>query len=441
MSYTDSQMRAFTQVAYSDLKKGYDYLCSKSNGQKSFSISAVKEATMMLDKNADLSSLNCLTEEQLNTWCISGVHDTNSTNGFYACIIETSPGEAVVGFRGSEAMNDASNMINDWVRADLGLLNSTCTSQQAEAERFLNKYKDQLNSYDSITMTGHSLGGNLAEYATIVSDKYGLDDNITQCVSMDGPGFSQEFIFSHKDRIKSMSGVMKHYRWSFVGGLLFDLPGVSYSYVVVTEEGNRRSVYRHDTKYLMYDQNGNLIESEQDSLAQVASVLSKSVDSLPREIGNIIKYGLGSLMIAYSLFVDENGIINQCKNLFSQICAGIESLKHFDIEKFIRKLTGGNYNYIKVDTSRLTNDVNSVIDMLARVNKNINEMYDEVVALNGMWTGPANIAFTQKFQEDYNEVKEYLKDVNNYVKSLAQKSESYNMCENTAISMAESIYV
>lgn len=38
-------------------------------------------------------------------------------------------------------------------------------------------------------MTGHSLGGNLAEYATIMSYKYGLDTKIKQCVSMDGPGF------------------------------------------------------------------------------------------------------------------------------------------------------------------------------------------------------------------------------------------------------------
>lgn len=48
-------------------------------------------------------------------WNISGVHNTNSQNGFYACIIETAPREAAVGFRGSEDMGDLSNVANDWV--------------------------------------------------------------------------------------------------------------------------------------------------------------------------------------------------------------------------------------------------------------------------------------------------------------------------------------
>ena len=42
--------------------------------------------------------------------------------------------------------------------------------------------------YDSITVAGHSKGGNKAQYVTVLSDK------VDRCISMDGQGFSQEFI-------------------------------------------------------------------------------------------------------------------------------------------------------------------------------------------------------------------------------------------------------
>ena len=72
-------------------------------------------------------------------------------------------------------------------------------------------------------MTGHSLGGNLAEYATVMSYKYGLDKKIKQCASLDGPGFSDEFIKTNREHILAMSGVMKHYKWSLISGMLLDL--------------------------------------------------------------------------------------------------------------------------------------------------------------------------------------------------------------------------
>ena len=335
MGYTDREMRAFSQVAYADLEKGYDYLRALFPSQKSFTIQEVADATRMLDPSADLGNLNSLTSEQLNSWKIAGVHDTNSKNGFYACIIETSPGNVAVGFRGSESMTDPSSMANDWVGADLGLLNSYCTNQQLEVHRFLNRYADQLNGYDNVAMTGHSLGGNLAEYATIMSGDYGLDDNIKQCVSLDGPGFSQEFIMANLDKITKMSGVMKHYSWSLVGAMLFGLPGVQNYNVVVSEEANTEDneemgvFTRHSTKYLEYDENGNLIiTNDRDITATLFYYFSKGFDSMPKFMGDHVKGFLGAFMItgmyAYDCFFGENGIINQLKNIYEKyikLCA------------------------------------------------------------------------------------------------------------------------
>ena len=311
MAYSDLQSRAFTQIAYMDLDEKYVDYC-KANGTDSAPLSEIL-STSQYEKLKNLG----LTDAEINSWNISGVHDTNSQNGFYACIIETAPGEAAVGFRGSEDMGDLNNVANDWVGADIGLVNSTCTNQQEEVDRFLQKYKDQLNGYDSVAMAGHSLGGNLAEYATIVSYKYGLDDNITQCVSMDGPGLSNEFIDKYRDQIEKMSGVMYHPRWSFVGTMLNDLPGVEYQYVEVSNDANAiddadyNAATRHDTKYLAYDENGNLVEGEQDDLSRITSVISEGVDHLPAPIGNALITLVGGAWIGFTWakesFLDKDG--------------------------------------------------------------------------------------------------------------------------------------
>lgn len=319
MAYSDLQSRAFTQIAYMDLDEKYVDYC-KANGTDSAPLSEIL-STKEYNKLISLG----IKEEEINSWSISGVHNTNSDNGFYACIIETSPGEAAVGFRGSEPMDELGNVVNDWVGADIGLVNSTCTNQQEEVDRFLQKYQEQLNGYDSVAMAGHSLGGNLAEYATIVSYKYGLDDNITQCVSMDGPGFSKEFIDMYRDQIEKMSGVMYHPRWSFVGTMLNDLPGVEYQYVQVeakvTEDENGNEIVdnynaatRHDTKYLVYDENGKLVEGEQDDLSKITSVISEGVDHLPAPIGNALITLVGGAWIGFTWakenFLNEDGSIS-----------------------------------------------------------------------------------------------------------------------------------
>lgn len=442
MGYTDSEMRNFTQIAYADLEKGYDYLSAMYPERSSFTIKELAEATKMVDKTANLEPLSCLTEEQFSTWSISGIHDTNSTNGFYACIIETSPGNAVVGFRGSEDPKDPSNLVNDWIKADLGLLNSTCTNQQAEVERFLNMYKDQLGSYDSLAMTGHSLGGNLAEYATIVSGKYSLDDKITQCVSMDGPGFSNEFLMKYRKEIQSMSGVMKHYRWSLVGGLLFDLPGVDYQFVGVSDENHddkMNSLTRHDTKYLVYDENGNLIPSEQDGLAKATRAFSQAVEIMPHIDTNkfiamlIYNFLIGSTYLYHRLF-DDGGLIDYIfKNYIKDY--------YTDFVNFIRKIGERNNDYLRVNTEKLSRDAATVENLIQNIIRKVDEMFEEVQSLNGMWTGTANNAFRAKFSKEHSEIKKYLNDFKDYSNKLTEDSNEYNNCENYAINMANAIRI
>ena len=55
--------------------------------------------------------------------------------------------------------------------------------------------------YEDITVTGHSKGGNLAQYVTVK-----CTDRISLCVSYDGQGFSDDFLEKYAEEIKLASG-------------------------------------------------------------------------------------------------------------------------------------------------------------------------------------------------------------------------------------------
>lgn len=292
MTLTDWELKAISRIAYCDLENAkadklpmslYDAL-SKEDREKlvRFGIS----------------------EEKMRAWKVLKTHDDNGPNGtgFWACAIEVFPGHVAVGFRGSEALDSTQDVRQDWVGADLGLLNSTMTDQQAEAREFFRLNKDWLDDY-TLTLTGHSLGGNLAEYATIISSEYGLDDNILQCASLDGPGHSLEFINKYRDEIEKMSGVMYHPRWSWVGGLLHDLPGVQYRYIDVENSDRADEDYnfgtRHGLEYVKQDEKNpqNFADGEQDDFAKITEVITEGADLLPAPIGNAVVTIVGSIWI------------------------------------------------------------------------------------------------------------------------------------------------
>ena len=431
MGYSDYEMKNFTQVAYADLGKAYDYLHSCCPDRDSFTIAELEQTARAIDSNADLKSLRYLDNEQKMNWRISAVHDTNAKNGFYGCIIETEPGHAAVAFRGSE-----SSDLYDWVGSDLGLLNSTCTIEQREADRFLSKYADQINGYDSVAMTGHSLGGNLAEYATLVSRHHGIR-NVDQCISFDGPGFSNEFIMFHTLDILAMSGVMTHYRWSIVGDLLFDLPGVNYRDVKVSNDANRwdsdemNDFTRHDTKYLDFE-NGMLQEEKhKNKWAIGGSLLSKWIDMrIPTPMFHMF------LMVneLYSEYKDD------AVNIFNSVSSGFNSV-YQNLVKAIKRLFHHETDHFRVNTGLLSQDADKLNTDIHNVRDSVSEMFDAVENLGTMWKGKANQAFSAKFVSEKEAIFDYLDEILVYTSSIKADSDNYSRSENYCLQVADAVKV
>ena len=294
---SDKRYVAASQVAYMNLDKYFQV--AKENNIKNPSFTIGDIAGLLSDHDRKIYEyIKSKLASDIDSWKIVDVYDKNDKNGFACCVMETPEGNAMVGFRGSESMASLMNGIHDWTEADIMLINETCTKQQGEVRAFLKSRQKLLNKYDNLYFTGHSLGGNLAEYAAIVSEEYGLDDNLKKCVSLDGPGFSGEFLEKYKQQINKIKDKMKHYRWSFVGTMLNDLPGVEYQFVKVVENDSKAYCFtRHDTRNLDFEGDSLQEGAEQDTLSKITQKVSQGVDHMPEIAGNIIKVVASGAMI------------------------------------------------------------------------------------------------------------------------------------------------
>lgn len=197
MEYTDKELKEATQIAYLGFIEKSE-INLRADGKKGpFTIKELIKDVELDD--FDKKIMENLTEEMLN-WKIVDINDTINQNGFYGCVIETSPENAIVAFRGSEGFDTYSGLVYDWAQSDFGLLNSKETPQQAETERYADELvkRKVLDKYKSIAVTGHSLGGNLASHFAVVNAYEGTRNStfekINQVVNFDGPGVSEEYL-------------------------------------------------------------------------------------------------------------------------------------------------------------------------------------------------------------------------------------------------------
>lgn len=100
----------------------------------------------------------------------------------------------------------------------------TISPQQQQA---IDDFKGlDLSGYKTVTVTGHSKGGNKAKIITLL-DK---DNVVSRCVSFDGQGFSDEFMKAHKDDIIARQNKIENHNVDndYVNILLNDVGKTTY---------------------------------------------------------------------------------------------------------------------------------------------------------------------------------------------------------------------
>lgn len=327
MAYTDKELKDATQVAYLNLIEDTvpNFIADGKKGpytlrdliMANINIESVKKNLKYEDKNINVKDMTIqelieyaevkehdreiirkLPDEAFE-WKISDVHNKNNQNGFYGCVIETSEDNAIVAFRGSEGLKDYPGLINDWCKADFGLLKKDCTDQQKECEHFLEmlSVNGVLDKYKSLSVTGHSLGGNLASHFAIAAatgkNNKDIFSKIEQVVNFDGPGVSNEYLKKYNDAIKLASNKIVHYMWSPIGAALNSIPGEEVNYLQIDEKQHKKDIgdqiwyktfYRHHTDSIMFSKTGRAIRGDQDEFSKVIHGLSVGVDIAPTKL-------------------------------------------------------------------------------------------------------------------------------------------------------------
>ncbi|MBE5960048.1 MAG: DUF2974 domain-containing protein [Lachnospiraceae bacterium] len=110
--------------------------------------------------------------------------------GASALFVDPSTKDAVVVFRGTASKEWKDNFVGG---GSTGTADGVSTTHQQNALKWYQSLG--LDDYNSVTVSGHSKGGNKAKYITV------MDDSVDRCLSFDGQGFSDEFVEKYKDAI------------------------------------------------------------------------------------------------------------------------------------------------------------------------------------------------------------------------------------------------
>ena len=215
--------------------------------------------------------------------------------GIRAICFESPEGDATVVFRGTGGDYEpwADNVRGEFL---------SDTKMQKLADDFV---RYDCGVYDSITVTGHSKGGNLAQYVTVLNS-----DRVDRCVSYDGQGFGREFFNAYPDDIVTVSGRIKSISAhnDYVNLLLGSIAGAA----VFVKNRHSDPVGCHSSYALFdscsFDENGNIINlTKQSKLMQgikgLTGTLTGCMDSLPDGGGGLVGELLAANVAAF--FSDE----------------------------------------------------------------------------------------------------------------------------------------
>lgn len=161
----------------------------------------------------------------------------------YCFAFPDNPDYALVTFRGTTK--------KEW-DDDFEGLTSVDTPRQIDAKRYIDGLP-----YENITVTGHSKGGNKAMYVTVLCDR------VTRCISMDGQGFSLEFLEHYAREISERAEIIKNYsvKTDYVHVLLFQPPGSQQIYCEGYRTDNHNAAAHH-AGYSFFDiRDGKLVSS------------------------------------------------------------------------------------------------------------------------------------------------------------------------------------
>ena len=225
---------------HENIRPHYDYLCE-----------AVKHNEKL--KNAVLVS--------------QSTTEGYSMDEVIACAFRTDDDSVYVCYRGT---GDGK-----WLDNAEGIVYSESLMQKSAAS-YCDQVLRKTDENSRIVLTGHSKGGNLSQYSTMMSE---YRDRISSCYSMDGQGMSQKAL----DKMKAVNGEEKYNQqlekiYSICGENDFvnvlGIRMVSFDHKILLETPNAKDFGALNWSY---DENGNVVSAASGEISLFAEKLNNEM--------------------------------------------------------------------------------------------------------------------------------------------------------------------
>ncbi|MCR5109042.1 MAG: DUF2974 domain-containing protein [Lachnospiraceae bacterium] len=298
---------------------------------------------------------------------LEGVRITRTLNegNVRAMCVEKPTGEAAVIFRGTGGSFEAweDNVEGEFL-AD--------TDMQRIAADFI---EADCGGYKDLTVSGHSKGGNLAQYVTVVCAA-----SVGNCISFDGQGFGREFLEKYPDEVEKAKGkitsICAHN--DYVNILLNPIAGET----VYVSNKNSGPVGAHSSFSLIehgiFDESGRVLRDEKVKQSMFARSLDRLTDSLTGAFdilpdkGNKAVSGVLAAVVADIMCcekdvndIDETGSI---KKAVGKLYNYIDEHTHLDLLK----------DDIRLNADNIYGNFDDMQNTLTDLNRNISVMKNDM---------------------------------------------------------------
>lgn len=292
-----------------------------------------------------------------NYTVVKATNDKDGT-GFSALAIEGPDSKTVtVAARGTEGFSMDYDSKKDVIAdTQLGL---TAESNQ---QRKMNEFMDGMEKYDSISLTGHSLGGNLAVSGAVC---FGYQEKIERVYTYNSPGQNELYKSSHKDGIEGVEDRIINYQNE--SDMVSDIndPIGRVEYIKTKGEINPFDFENHMLIAFEYDEDGFIYT---DGKSPVHETIHDFVDILVPSLPALLN---PVTMIPTLIVILDIVIILIVANYIGDAVAGaMRKLKDFISSNFsMGGWYASNNPYILVNTYKLEDYANRISRINNRVDK------------------------------------------------------------------------
>lgn len=293
-------------VAYSNTLQEKDF----SNRNLDDIINSIKKPSTVPKNDWDKIVNTIKTKKEFSD--IKLVKNKYTKNKELNILFTNSKNEALVVYKGTGMYEWHDN-------ADGGQWNVVSTEQQKNAKNFVDTY---CNGYDRIVVSGHSKGGNKAQYVAIMSN------TVNKAYSFDGQGMGYNFILANKKLIEKNANKITMYNYSsdFVNPLFINMGVKDVNYVLSDKTITNLLIGLDTTNLMLLHSPDKMLDfsGQEIKLKQVGGVKQDSVATLINGLTEYMMLHLNqkdwhyfSNMMVHMFEGEKNGEID-CSDNFSK---------------------------------------------------------------------------------------------------------------------------